>query len=336
MAEEEIEIRPTGKGMLAQYAGARPPAPDWYRWSIDYPMERRIIDRDGIGLELLTWGTPGKPGLIFIHGNSAHADWWSHLIPFFADDYRCAAVSFAGMGGSGWAEQYTFRAWGLDILAAIDAAGFADGGQGTIIIAHSMGGHPSMHAAMMDERISGIICVDTVLFSPEQVEEFERNQPPGRPHRVFDSLAEPLSRFGFWPAQSTDHPYLVDHIARRALKEVVKEDGSIGWTWCFDPHLWDKAKRGDANPSDVECPMIFMLAGAPTLISQAHLDYMTQVIPPDVPVVWIPEAAHHVMVDQPMPMVAALRTALASWPPAVKRDGPFKISPGVGPDRQDA
>ena len=36
-------------------------------------------------LEVLTWGEVGKPGLLFVHGNSAHADWWSFIAPFFAE-----------------------------------------------------------------------------------------------------------------------------------------------------------------------------------------------------------------------------------------------------------
>ncbi len=40
----------------------------------------------GANIELLTWGEVGKPGLILVHGNSAHADWWSFIAPFLADD----------------------------------------------------------------------------------------------------------------------------------------------------------------------------------------------------------------------------------------------------------
>jgi hypothetical protein len=38
------------------------------------------------------------------------------------------------------------------------------------------------------------------------------------------------------------------------------------------------------------------------------------ILPPDTPVIPIPDAAHHVMVDQPLALVAALRRLLASWP----------------------
>ena len=42
---------------------------------------------DDADIELLTWGEIGKPGLIFVHGNSAHSDWWSFIAPFLADEF---------------------------------------------------------------------------------------------------------------------------------------------------------------------------------------------------------------------------------------------------------
>ena len=48
--------------------------------------ERSFVEVDGAGIELLTWGDQGKPGILFLHGNGAHADWWSFIAPFFARD----------------------------------------------------------------------------------------------------------------------------------------------------------------------------------------------------------------------------------------------------------
>src|SRR5580693_343441 len=94
---------------LAPFAGAKPPAPAWFDAAIADAPERRLIPVEGANIELLTWGEVGKPGLIFVHGNSAHADWWSFIAPFLADDYRVAALSLSGMGGSDWRETYTFE-----------------------------------------------------------------------------------------------------------------------------------------------------------------------------------------------------------------------------------
>ncbi len=41
---------------------------------------------------------------------------------------------------------------------------------------------------------------------------------------------------------------------------------------------------------------------------------MVALVPGGLPVVDLPEAGHHPMLDQPLALVAALRTLLATWP----------------------
>ena len=43
-----------------------------------------MIEVEGAKVEVLAWGQRGKPGLMFLHGGAAHADWWSFIAPFFA------------------------------------------------------------------------------------------------------------------------------------------------------------------------------------------------------------------------------------------------------------
>ena len=45
-----------------------------------------------------------------------------------------------------------------------------------------------------------------------------------------------------------------------------------------------------------------------------HGGTLTYVIPADAPQVMIPDSEHHIMVDQPLALVAALRALLAAWP----------------------
>ncbi len=66
----------------------------------------QFIDVRGAAIETLAWGERGKPGLLFMHGNGACADWWSFIAPHFADTHRIAAFSMSGMGGSGWRDRY--------------------------------------------------------------------------------------------------------------------------------------------------------------------------------------------------------------------------------------
>ena len=43
------------------------------------------------------------------------------------------------------------------------------------------------------------------------------------------------------------------------------------------------------------------------------VDYTRAHAPPGSPFLAIPEAGHHVMLDQPLALVSALRALLASW-----------------------
>ena len=49
------------------------------------------------------------------------------------------------------------------------------------------------------------------------------------------------------------------------------------------------------------------------LFSQDIADYMFKVLDESVPFFGIPEARHHLFLDQPLAFVSALRTLLAEW-----------------------
>src|SRR6476620_455209 len=79
---ETGELPPEVQAPLADYGGELPPSPQWLKDAIAKEPERTFVESLGTKLEALTWGEVGKPGLLFVHGNSAHADWWSFIAPF--------------------------------------------------------------------------------------------------------------------------------------------------------------------------------------------------------------------------------------------------------------
>ena len=86
--------------LLAPFHGEKPVAPQWFNDAIARAPVRTFTDVRGAAIETLAWGEHGKPGLLFLHGNGASADWWSFIAPFFAETHRVAAFSMSGMGGS--------------------------------------------------------------------------------------------------------------------------------------------------------------------------------------------------------------------------------------------
>lgn len=299
---------------LGQYGGERPPAPRWYQQAMAQPPERSRFTIDDRQIELLCWGEVGKPGLLFLHGMSAHADWWSFIAPSFAKDWRCAAISFSGMGGSDWCKEYSFERFAAEARAAIDFGQLAAGDGTVIVVGHSMGGSPAMMCSGADARVRGVILIDTPIHP-------RWGSPPKREtaapaHKIYADAADALSRFRLDPPQLSENHYLIDHIARHGLKQV-EQNGQPGWQWRFDPALWNLLDRTDVPtyPSRVRAPVIYMHGERSKTIDPEVLEFLHDVLPEGTPFIPIPDADHHVLADRPLALIGALRAALAFWPP---------------------
>lgn len=295
---------------LIEFAGEAPPAPAWFTVALANKPERSTINVDGAAIEMLTWGERGKPGLLFLHGNGAHADWWSFIAPYFAEDYRVAAFSWSGMGASDHRPTYSIEGFIREIFAVVDEVGLADTGP-PLVVSHSFGGFPMMAAVhTQGERFAAAVIVDT----PFRLLGEPGGPPPNatdRPHRVYPNLAAALARFRLAPAQGCANLYIADWIARSSLKEV---DG--GWTWRFDPFLWSRFEAGDTLAL-LECPRcpVALIWGENSMLMQPdRVAMMRKTLPPETPAISILDAEHHVMIDQPLAFVSALRGLFAVWP----------------------
>jgi pimeloyl-ACP methyl ester carboxylesterase len=301
---------------LKRFGGAEPPAPAWFRDAIAQVPERTMVSSLGTQIELLTWGEIGKPGLLLLHGNSAHADWWSFIAPFLAKDYRVAAMSLPGMGGSGWRDSYSSEDTAHDAEACARAAGLYADGRAPIYVGHSFGGVHVVHAAARyPQQMRAAILVDTGFnVAPSMVAAAK----PAKPMRVYPTLAEALARFRLSPVQPTEKLYIVDYIARRSLMPAPLADGSgDGWVWRFDPGMLIKLDTSANLPPDLSAveiatPLVH-LYGELSLIGRPG-GRQGRTPPKNVAQIEIAQAHHHVMIDQPLALVSALRTALALWP----------------------
>ncbi len=299
---------------IAQLAGLRPPAPAWFETALADAPARRFVEVAGARIESLSWGTRGKPGLLFLHGNGAHADWWSFIAPFFAADYRVAALSWSGMGASDHRPHYSLELFIAEAFAVAEAEGLFDSAEKPYFVAHSFGGFPLMGcAARHGDRLRGAVMVDTPVRHPDEESPRRRGRPssPPRPHRVYPTIEAALSRFRFAPEQPCANLFIADHIARSSLQAV---DG--GWTWKFDPFLWSAFELGDTRTllAEVDAPFALIWGDRSMLMPPELTRQMVDAMPAGSPTVVIPDAAHHVMIDQPLAFVAALRALLAAWP----------------------
>lgn len=292
---------------LARYAGARPPAPAWFHEAVNAPHERHRVQVEGAGIEWLGWGERGKPGLMLLHGNGAHADWWRFIAPFFAKTHRVAALSWSGMGNSDHRPRYTMDLFLAEIRAVAQAAGLSDAGPYTIV-GHSFGGFPMMALANREgETLKQAVILDTP-FDPKQRRRPRGSGGDARPHHIYATEAEALARFRWAPPQPTVNDHVADFIARHSIRPV---DG--GFTWKFDPFLWSEFEAQDGTdplPAP-KCPTALLWGELSALVHDGLVEDMARRLPAGSPLIPIPEACHHVMADQPLALVCALRALLA-------------------------
>jgi pimeloyl-ACP methyl ester carboxylesterase len=124
------------------------------------------------------------------------------------------------------------------------------------------------------------------------------------------------------PPQEQYLDYVIDHVARHSLKRV-----GDGWQWKFDRRIFEQFAQGMrrvALPYLQQVHTRFALLRSECgLVTPDIGAFMYEALGRVAPVIELPEAGHHAMLDQPLVLLTALRTLLADWdhsePHRVKR-----------------
>jgi pimeloyl-ACP methyl ester carboxylesterase len=289
-----------------------PDAPGWFRRALAVPFTDEWAALDGARIHLLAWGPHGRRGIVFVHGGGAHAHWWTHVAALFAADLRVVAVDLSGHGDSDHRDRYSLDQWTEEVMAAAEAGGIAGP---PVVVGHSMGGFVTIAtAARHADRLAGAIVCDSPVSAPDAEVSAAQVGSAFGALRTYPTLEAALARFRTVPPQEHYLDYVIDHVARRSAKPV---DG--GWQWKFDRGVFAQfADAGSIRASalpylpQVRCRLALLRSenGLVTAdIGQAMYEALGRV----APVVEIPEAGHHAMLDQPLILLTALRTLLADW-----------------------
>ena len=191
-------------------------------------------------------------------------------------------------------------------------------------------------AAKYPERMRAALLLDTGFGGPptaEQEEQWRKEaekagadvrfrgpQRRTRPNRVYATLEEALTRFRFMPPQVPGNLYVADFIARHSLKRAPMEDGSgEGWTWKFDPFMWGKLDRSsmqelDRSKAPADGRRSMATARPPCVAPRDGRAAGPSCCPRACPRQRSRIPEHHIMVDQPLALVASLRALLSAWP----------------------
>jgi pimeloyl-ACP methyl ester carboxylesterase len=264
----------------------------------------RTIDVNGLALHALEWAGPA-PGLLFLHGGSAHAHWFDHVIPPLIGRFHIVSLDQRGHGESTWPSPPSYRT--QDFASDIDGVRAALGWEAFISIGHSMGGHNTLaYAAWYPDRLLRFVIVDSRPSIPKERLAIlrQRGHRALRPH---PSAAAAIGTFRLVPRETVADPALLGHLARVG---IVERDG--GWVYRFDP-------SSNHRREPVETWDLLSLVRAPALVLRAE---HSPVLPPPLAeklcaglpsaeLVEIPGAYHHVTLDAPKAVVAALEPFLA-------------------------
>lgn len=292
-------------------AMTRPPT--WFTGAIANRGIVNTTDVSGCSINYLTWGDANKPCLILLHGGAAHAHWWSFIAPQFAQRHFVIAPDLAGHGDSGWRDSYTMERWSDDVMAVVEHAGAQ---AMPIVVGHSMGGHVALAmGARYGARLAGAIIIDTPVRAPDpESEEGQRGRMFKNP-KVYPDLQTASEHFFLMPPQPCENGYIVDHIARHSLTQTDE-----GWTWKFDRRVFapDRYMENDYLEA-VTCRMALMHGQLSDLVTPEVQEHMENLTGRAVPMIEIPQAYHHVPLDQPLALVAAVRAILADWQHSVDK-----------------
>jgi len=273
--------------------------PSWFAHALAQEPEHRDVEVAGATVRFRVWGPAAAPGVVLVHGGAAHSGWWDHVAPLLPG-HRVVALDLTGHGGSDRRPEYDPLLWAREVVAAAAAAGL----HRPVVIGHSMGGWVATTVGVHHaDEVAGVVVIDSPLNDAPPDEERLRQRR--RPHRVYPTQDDAVAHFRTLPPQDVVLPYVREHVARGSLRAV---EG--GWTWAFDPEFFGTRLRLRDLLPGVGAP-ITLLRCEHGLVSAGMAAQMVDLVPAGLPVVELPDSGHHPMLDQPLALVATLRTLLA-------------------------
>jgi pimeloyl-ACP methyl ester carboxylesterase len=186
-----------------------------------------------------------------------------------------------------------------------------------VLAGHSLGGWATVVAAAhYPDDVAALILMDCRIMDAAPEEQEARERRAFGPLRLYPTLEEALSRYRTVPPQDGNLPFVMRHIGVTSVAEV---EG--GWTWKFDPRVFDQRRPGSEDLRRIRS-RVAIVRGERGLLTPTISNEIHAALGRRSPVVEIPLAGHHLMLDEPLSLVTALRALLAGWDHSVPRDRP--------------
>ena len=279
-------------------------APLWFQTAVATPALSRFVAVDDCAIHYLTWNEheTHKPPLVFVHGYRAHARWWSMIAPYFTERFRVYALDFSGMGNSGERPHYDTDIHAHDLAGFIEQLHLAP----ATVVGHSFGGLRTLRVcANHSGLIEHAIIVDS-YFNLTTVEQSRASRPLRS--RMFTDYQSLRERYRLLPDQPAAFPEMIDYIAHHSIKQVTE-----GWRWKFDAALPAASIEIDSEDSLARTiNRVDIVVGELSMVLSAErAQRVTGMLRRGRGPIIMPQAHHHIMLDQPLALIAVLRALLA-------------------------
>ena len=309
-SNSKIEIMQPGKKRTL-LKSSNNDIPDWFKWAMSNAPSSHFVSVKGCQIHYLLWDDPDEKkrsgSILFVHGGAAHSHWWSFLAPFFRKNYKVAALDLSGMGDSGRRKEYNAGLRAEEIYSVIKDANL---GRLTYVIGHSFGGlMTAKFAKEYGEEITGALIADSPIRPPDV--NARRKRPPQRAKRYYPDFASAIARFRLLPEQDCSNDFLVKHIAHHSVSETPD-----GWTWKFDEGAMHAKRFKEPYHQylkEAKCNIGLIYGEKSSLLDEKTVSFMRSLMPKGSPVISIPEAQHHLLLDQPMAFISVIRLILQNW-----------------------
>jgi pimeloyl-ACP methyl ester carboxylesterase len=276
--------------------------PEWFVQAIATTPAHRDVEVEGARVHYRVWGDRALPGLVLVHGGAAHSGWWDHIAPQL-HSHRVVALDLTGHGDSGRRDAYDMKVWAREVVAVAEAEEL----DRPVVLGHSLGGWVALTVGVESpDAVAAVAVIDSPI--DRQPPEDERLRDRKRPHRPYPTAEEAMARFRTIPTQDVLLPYVLEHIARGSLRH-----DSDGWRWKFDPNFWGTRPLLVQLLPQLTGP-VALFRCEKGLVTQEMATEMAALVDGHLPVVDLPDAGHHPMLDRPLTLVAGVRTLLAVWP----------------------
>lgn len=273
------------------------------------PQTLQFESVDGVRLQVFRFRERNLPEdeakipILMLHGGGANAYWWDHiarpLAHAFRDEATVYALDFRGHGDSEYPDRHEVGAFGIDLESLLRWLKRED----VILIGHSMGAAVALDHTSRFPTTRGLVLVDPARGRSKTSRRRARLALSFR--RTYPSRASAIDRYQFLPESSHAAEALRIDIATHSVKE--EPDGRFGYK--FDPAWFALPGSEPPDLRKVTCPTLLIRGEESGLISETTAnEFIAQI--QNGRACSIPNAGHHVMLDQPEAFLEEVKRAL--------------------------